>query len=77
MDFVDKKEKLADLIESYLADDSKKDEVLNYVEELSKDSDFKDKELFMNLFGELLNYFNELSKKELKQRILMIRTYLE
>jgi hypothetical protein len=77
MDFIDKKEKLADLIELYIKDENNKEELIGFVEELSSDNDFKNKDLFHNLFGELLNYFDDLSKKELKQRVLLIRSYID
>jgi histidyl-tRNA synthetase len=77
MDFIDKKEKLANLLEEYLSDVSKKEDLLNIVKEFKQDSDFAGKELFSNLFNELTNYLSELSSKELKQRILIIRSYME
>lgn len=75
MDFVEKKEKLADLIEEYLKDNEKEAELLTFVNELSNDYDFKDKELFLNIFDELQRFLPELSQKELKQRVLMIRGF--
>lgn len=75
MDFVEKKEKLADLIEEYLKDNEKEAELLNFVNESSNDFDFKDKELFLNIFNELQKFLPELSQKELKQRVLMIRGF--
>lgn len=77
MDFVDKKEKLATLIEKYIHDSNSENELLTYIKELSEDSDFISKELFKNIFDELLKYLPELSRKELKQRILMIRGFIE
>lgn len=77
MDFVDKKEKLATLIEKYIDDSNSENELLTYIKELSEDSDFISKELFKNIFDELLKYLPELSRKELKQRILMIRGFIE
>lgn len=76
-DFIDKKEKLADLIEEYIENSEKEQELISYINELSQDEDFKGKELFRNIFTELNKYLPELSRKELKQRVLMIRGFLE
>lgn len=77
MDFIDKKEKFADLIEAFIEDSSKENELLNLIIELKVDGDFKGRDLFENLFNELSNHLNELSRKELKQRVLLIRSYIE
>lgn len=77
MDFVDKKEKLADLIEEYVENKEKEQTLIAYIHELSNDINFRDKELFLNMFSEFMKYLPELSRKELKQRVLMIRTFIE
>lgn len=77
MDFVDKKEKLADLIEEYLEDKEKEQELIAYIHELSNDLDFRGKDLFLNMFSELMKYLPELSRKELKQRVSLIRTFID
>ena len=76
-DFVDKKERVADLIEDYIQDDSKEKELLSFIHDLSIDDDFKNKELFHSIFKELSSSLSELSRRELKQRILMIRSFIE
>lgn len=77
MDFIDKKENLANLIELYIIDKKNKDQLILKVNELFEDSDFKGKDLFENILDELNNFLDELSNKELKQRILLIRSYIE
>ncbi len=77
MDLFDKKEKLADLIEEYTSDESKESELIDYVKECYDDPDLKDIELFKNILGELDKYLKDLSRKELKQRVLLIRSYIE
>lgn len=77
MDFIDKKEKLADLIENYINQPETLQELKEYVLELEKDSEFKDKQLFTSIFADIKNYILELSRKELKQRVMMIRGFLE
>lgn len=77
MDFVDKKEKLADLLEQFLTNNENKDELISYSKELKQDADFKNKALFEGIFKDIELYLNELSRKELKQRILLIRSFME
>ncbi len=77
MDFIDKKEKFADMIEDYIASQISKEELISYIKEISKDSEFMSRSLFENMIKELTQYFDELSRRELKQRILMIRSYIE
>ena len=76
-DFIDKKENLADLIEGYMVDNQKEKELLEMVNELSDDNEFKNKDLFRSIFVDLIKYLSELSRKELKQRVLMIRSYID
>ncbi len=77
MDFVERKEKLASLIEEFMEDNSKQNTLLDFIKELKQNSDFSEKELFRNLFSELEKYLSELSRKELKQRVLLIRSYID
>ncbi|MCA9496460.1 MAG: hypothetical protein KC589_05945 [Nanoarchaeota archaeon] len=75
MSFVDKKEKFAGLIEEYMVDSSKENELLSLINDFLMDGDFSDKALFLNMFNELKTYLTSLSRKELKQRVLMIRSF--
>lgn len=77
MDFIDKKEELASLIEMYIENSENEAELMRYVSELKEDLDFANKELFNNIFSEFEKYLPELSNKELKQRVLMIKGYME
>ena len=77
MDFVDKKEDFANLLEQFNANEVSQEDVLSRVKEFSQDEDFKEKPLFENIFNELQEYIQDLSRKEIKQRILLIRSYLE
>jgi predicted transcriptional regulator len=76
-DFVDKKEKIADLIEEYISDDQKAHELIKYCTDMCLDEDFKNKELFQSMLPEIVKYLPELSRKELKQRVSLIRTFME
>ena len=77
MTLLKKKEKLAKLIESYIENIEVEAELMSYINELSNDFEFREKELFVNICNELQKFLPELSRKELKQRVLMIRRYLE
>lgn len=77
MDFVDKKEKFADLIEAYIEDSDKEKELLDYIATLKDDFDFRDKDLFQTFFDELTKFLPDLTRRELKQRVLMIRSFIE
>ena len=77
MDYAEKKEKLASLIEEAADDRGKKDELMAFILELTKDVEFSRKDLYKSILPEIGNYFDELSRKELKQRASMIRTFLE
>ena len=76
-DFIEKKEKLTELLEQYNNDNQTKNELINYVKELEQDSEFKDKELFISIFKDINTYLSELSSKEIKQRILLIRSFID
>ena len=76
MDFVEKKDEIAQIIEKYASQEVSKDELISKINELSNDLDFKDKDLFKTIFTELVEYVDELSSKELRLRALMIRSYM-
>jgi len=75
VDIIDKKEMLAEALESFVADESKKDDLMRVVSELGSDIEFKQFDLFSSILGELSTSLDELSRKELKQRILLIRSF--
>lgn len=76
MDFFEEnKQKLVILIENYLEDNSRENELVIFAKNLIYEDDFKQKDLFRNLLDELIRFLPELSNKELKQRILIINSY--
>lgn len=79
MDFVDKKDRLAELVETYARDknDENYQSLISFIDELSSDEDFNSKELFTKLFDELKRFSSDLTSRELKQRALMIKTYMD
>ena len=77
MDFIDKKEKLADLLERYNEDKSILNELRDYAQDMKDDPDFTSRELFKKILTDIFLYINELSAKEIKQRVMMIRNYID
>ena len=77
VDFMNKKEKLAKLLEQFNQNRQTKEELLSYTKELEEDSEFRNKDLFVGLFKDINNFLNELSQKDIKQRILLIRSFIE
>lgn len=75
MDIIDKKENLAQVIENYTVDESTKETLMSTISELNQDNEFKRVDLFSNILNELATSLNELSRRELKQRVLLIRSY--
>lgn len=77
MNFIEEKEKLADTIEAVARGEESKENLFSLIEELKQEDSFKDKKLFTDTFNTLENHFEEFSRRELKQRALMIRSYIE
>ncbi|MFW5704201.1 MAG: hypothetical protein ACOCXG_00010 [Nanoarchaeota archaeon] len=75
MNVIEKKAKLADLIEEYIANSNKESELLSYIAELREDPDFNDKKLFKDIFDELMNDLPNLPRKYLKQIAAIIRDF--
>ena len=68
-------ELLANAIENYITNPETRPDLETLVEELNENSEFKSIELFSNILTELREALADLSRKELKQRILIIRSY--
>ena len=77
MDFVDKKEEFANMLESFAKEELSKEDLLTKVNQLKEDEDINNISLFENIFEEILNSIDDLSNKEIKQRALLIRSYIE
>jgi len=74
-DFIDKKEEFVKVLENYLINKNK-EELFKNLEKFKNDPNFIDKELFKKIIEELHNYINELTDKEIKQRILLAKSYI-
>jgi hypothetical protein len=76
MDFIEKKQSVVECFNSIISEEITKEEFLSRIGEFSKDNELSSIELFASIFQELLTSFDELSRKGLKQRKLMIESYL-
>lgn len=76
MDFIDKKQKVAESFNLLITEEISREEFLEKVKEFSKDSELCSIKLFESIFQELLTNFDELSRKDLKQRKLMVESFL-
>ncbi|MFP4402432.1 MAG: hypothetical protein ACLFPL_04340 [Candidatus Nanoarchaeia archaeon] len=76
MDFVEKKQRVVDAFNKKITEEITKEEFLEIIQEFSNDGELTGVELFNSIFQELLVSFDELSRKDLKQRKLMIESYM-
>jgi predicted DNA binding CopG/RHH family protein len=66
---------LAQAIENYVNDEHTKNQLMSTIQNLEFEKNFKSIELFNNVLKELKFSLDELSRKELKQRILLVRSF--
>ena len=74
-DFNSKKEKLVSLIETYISDNTIADELRAFAILIRSDVNFRDKALFVSICNEIEFHLKELTQRELKQRVLLIRSF--
>jgi len=74
-DFNNKKEKLVSLIETYISDNTIADELRAFAILIRSDVNFRDKALFVSICNEIEFHLKELTQRELKQRVLLIRSF--
>lgn len=75
MGIKENQDKLANAIELFVQDEHSINQLKNTLGELSFEVDFKKIDLFGNILNELNHSLKELSRKELKQRILLVRSF--
>lgn len=75
-DIVDKKQSIIQTFDLYIQSHLTKQEFLEKIQEFSKDLEIVNIDLFKSIINEILQIFDELSVKELKQRKLMIESFL-
>ena len=75
MSIKENQQKLAQAIENYVQDEHSINQLKTVLGELSFEVDFKKIDLFGNIINELNHSLTELSRKELKPRILLIQSF--
>ena len=68
-------DKLAQAIETFIDDEHTINQLKDTLGELSFEVEFKKIDLFNNILNELNHSLNELSRKELKQRVLLVKSF--
>lgn len=76
-EFNSKKEKLVSLIEGYINDNRVGEELRAFAILIRSDVNFRDKALFVSICNEIEFHLKELTQRELKQRVLLIRSFME
>lgn len=75
-DFISKKQLVVESFNNYLTQEISKEEFLDNINGFSQEHEFVQVDLFKSIFTEILQSIDELSNKELKQRKLMIESYI-
>lgn len=75
MNIKENQQKLAQAIENFVNDEHTIDQLKDTLGELSFEVEFKKIELFNNILNELNYSLKDLSRKELKQRILLVKSF--
>lgn len=70
-----KKNNLINILENHINQESTKEEVISFINSIKNDQDLLNEELIKQIINEFLTSFEELSRKDIKQRILMLKTY--
>ena len=75
MNIKQNQQRLALAIEEYVQDELKINQLKQTLSDLQFEEQFKKIDLFGNILNELNHSLNQLSRKELKQRILLVRSF--
>jgi hypothetical protein len=75
MTIKENQQKLAKAIENFVNDEHTINQLKDTLGELSFEVEFKKIDLFNNILNELNHSLHELSRKELKQRILLVQSF--
>lgn len=75
-DFIEKKQQIVDTFNQYIMQEISKEEFIQKVSEFSKDVELGQIQLFNSIFQEILTSIDELTLKEIKQRKLMIESFI-
>ncbi|NQZ84945.1 MAG: hypothetical protein HRU03_04460 [Nanoarchaeales archaeon] len=75
MSIKENQQRLAQAITDYVQDEQTINQLTNTLNDLKFETEFKKIDLFGNILNELNHSLKELSRKELKQRILLIQSF--
>ncbi len=75
-DLISKKEKIIELFDGYIIETIQIDDFVQQISQFAQDNELQQIDLFKSILNEIVEYGHELSKKEIKQRKLMIESYL-
>lgn len=68
-------EQLIKILEKFVNNEINKEELLQNLNLIKKDESLLKEELIKQILEELENSIDEITRKEIKQRILMLKTY--
>ena len=75
-DLISKKKKIIELFDGYIIETIQIDDFVQQISQFAQDNELQQIDLFKSILNEIVEYGHELSKKEIKQRKLMIESYL-
>ena len=75
-DFIAKKQEVVEALNNYILEELSQEEFLEKINVFVQDSTIMSVDLFKSILNELKSSLSELSRKELKQRKLMLEGYI-
>ena len=75
-DFISKKQELIKVFTDYINQDLSQEDFINSISILLQDPIINQVELFKKTVEEIIEYHEELSLKDIKQRKLMLESYI-
>ncbi|MCH8519606.1 MAG: hypothetical protein LAT82_02525 [Nanoarchaeota archaeon] len=75
-DFISKKQHVVNRFNSYISQEIELEEFIDNINSFLQDYDLIQIDLFKSIFNEIVEYHQELSLKDIKQRKLMIESYI-
>lgn len=73
--FEEKKQELVMAFNEFLQNSEIKTDFMNYILMVKKYSCFENNQLFQQIFDEITENINDMSRKDIKQRLLMIESF--
>lgn len=75
-DFISKKQKIVEIFTFYISQEISQDDFIQQISNIVKDNEIMQIDLFKSILNEVIEFGHELSLKEIKQRKLMIESYI-